>query len=395
MKRARLAVPVVPSPVPPSASVPPSTSLARAPRLRVVHEDGRPIAVIEGEWTLRSLAARAVHRPLRRALRHAPGGTRWRLAPDTFDAAGACFLLTAWGGTLPPEVETSDDLRDLLERCREAVSAPLPRPERPSGLERLGASALDGFRTLVHALEVLGTLALDVLGAFAGRRRAHLAVLSREIAATGVRALFIVALVALLIGVVVSYLVAHEVRQYHAYGILVFVIGVAILRELGPVVAALLVAGRSGSSITAEIGVMKIRGELDALRAMGINESTRLVDPKILALVVALPLLTLWSDFFALAGGLLASSLTLGVPVGHLLGLVPELVPSSNYWIGIGKAAVFGLVIGLVATTFGLEIAADSQSLGRETTRSVVTAITLVIVVDALAAVAFRHVGIP
>ncbi len=368
---------------------------ASPPRLRTLRDGDRTTLVLEGTWTLHALAPTKTHRPLLRRLRAATRDAGWRLDVAELDTAGACFLLTAWEGTLPAGLEGDEEQRALLERCRDAGRIPEPPPRSLSPIERLGAGALAGGRTVLHALEVLGGVTLRTLGILTGRSRPHLAALSREMTATGVRALFITALVALLIGVVVSYLVALEVRGYADPGILVFILGIAILRELGPVLAALLVAGRSGSAITAEIGVMRIRGELDALRAMGLDEGARLIDPKILALVVALPLLTLWSDFFALAGGLVTASLTLNLPVGHLLALVQRIVPASDYWIGIGKAAVFGLVIGLVATTFGLEVGSDSQSLGYETTRSVVTAITLVIVVDALAAVALRSVGIP
>ncbi len=364
------------------------------PRVRLLRDGGRDLLVVEGAWTLHTLAPKNVRRPLLRRLHTGARNAPWRLSAAEFDAAGACFLLTAWSGTLPPDLEGDEEQRALLEHCRNALQGEEAPAPRVSPLEALGASVLGSGRSLLHALEVLGGFALRTLAVLSGRRRPHLGALSREITATGVRALFIVALVSLLIGIVISYLIALEARGYSAYGLLIFVLGVAILRELGPVLAALLVAGRSGSAITAEIGVMRIRGELDALRAMGLDEGGRLIDPKILALVVTLPLLTLWSDFFALAGGLLTASLTLDLPMGHLVDLIPRTVPQSDYWIGIGKAAVFGLVIGIVATTFGLEIEADSQSLGEKTTRSVVTAITTVILLDALAALAFRSIGL-
>jgi phospholipid/cholesterol/gamma-HCH transport system permease protein len=373
----------------------PRTSDASPPRLRTLQDREGTTFVLEGRWTFHSLAPKTVHRPILRRLRRAPPESRWRLAVEDLDTAGACLLLAVWNTTIPERLEGPDEVRALLEQCRDAVRVTEPSVPEVSPLERLDRNALDLGRTFLSALEVLGGVALRAFGVLTGRRRPQLANLSREVTATGVRALFIVALVSLLIGVVVSYLVALEIRGYSATGILVFILGVAILRELGPVIAALLVAGRSGSAITAEIGVMRLRGELDALRAMGLDEGARLIDPKILALVLALPLLTLWSDFFALGGGLVTASWTLGIPFGHLLTLVQRVVPISNYWIGIGKGAVFGLVVGVVATTFGLRVEGDSETLGHRTMQSVVTAITMVIVVDAIAAVALRSVGIP
>jgi phospholipid/cholesterol/gamma-HCH transport system permease protein len=364
------------------------------PFVREIRDSGRTTFVLGGTWTLRALAPVKTHRALLRRLRAPASDARWRLDATQLDTAGACFVLSAWKGALPERLEGNDDQRTLLERCRSMSRAPERAPTAaPSLTERIAEATLADVRTALHALEILGGVALRSLGILTGRRRPHLATLSREITATGVRALFIVALVSLMVGVVMSYLIALELRSYSAPDILIFILGVAILRELGPVIAALLVAGRSGSAITAEIGVMRIRGELDALRAMGLDEGRRLIDPKILALVLTLPLLALWSDFFALTGGLAVASLSLDQSVGHYLALVPRVVPTSDYWIGLGKAAFFGLVIGIVATTFGLEVGADSQSLGEEATRSVVTAITLVILVDALAAVVFRSVG--
>lgn len=372
-----------------------SSRQSTAPSLRIERHDQRDVVIIEGDWTMRGLVSSSVHRRLRRCLKSCSTSARWILRPDSFDTAGACLLLTAWGMSAPREIDTTAEIRDLLQRCLAVNTTPRDRPPRTTIAEQWDAVIRRGFHTIVLALEIFGTFILDTCAILIGKRRPHLATLSREITDTGVRALFIVGLVSLLIGVVVSYLLSLEFRNTYATSILVYALGLIVLRELGPMVAAILVAGRSGSSITAEIGVMKIRGELDALKAMGIDQGPRLIDPKILALLVSLPLLTLWSDMFALFGGIVTASLTLKIPLPHLLPLVPRTVPISNYWLGLGKAAVFGITIGLVATTFGLAIASDSMSLGHETTRSVVTSITLVIIIDALAAIVFRNVGMP
>ena len=217
--------------------------------------------------------------------------------------------------------------------------------------------------------------------------------ISREIYEIGVKGIGIVALVGSLIGIVIGYLAGLQLQGFALRSYLVFIIGISVLRELGPMLAAILVAGRSGSAITAELGVMKIRGEIDALRAMGVDPVYRLLFPRLVALAVVMPLLVGWSDFFGLASGLGAAALTLHTSFPALVRALPQIVPIVNLWFGVIKGLCFGVIIGLVATHLGWEVRADAGSLGQETTRSVVLAITLVIALDALAAVLFQRVG--
>jgi phospholipid/cholesterol/gamma-HCH transport system permease protein len=217
--------------------------------------------------------------------------------------------------------------------------------------------------------------------------------ISSNIYATGSRAMPIIAVVAFLIGVVLSYLSAQQLKAYGASTFVVNILGLSIIRELGPVLAAILVAGRSGSAITAELGVMRVTEELDAMRVMGISHGMRLILPRVLALAIAMPLLVVWTDIVSLTGGMLAAHFGLDIDFSYFIQALPGAVPISNFWIGLGKGTVFGMLIALTACHFGFRIKPNSQSLGEGTTTSVVVSITVVILADALFAIAFQGVG--
>jgi phospholipid/cholesterol/gamma-HCH transport system permease protein len=155
-----------------------------------------------------------------------------------------------------------------------------------------------------------------------------------------------------------------------------------------------LVAGRSGSAITAQIGVMRVTEELDAMRVMGIPKGFRLVMPRTLAMAIAMPLVAVWTTLAALLGGMLASDLAMGLTPAYFVMALPKTVDISNLWLAMGKSCVFGVLIALLACHHGLRVKPDTQSLGEGTTASVVSAITMVILVDALFAVVFKSVGL-
>jgi phospholipid/cholesterol/gamma-HCH transport system permease protein len=197
-----------------------------------------------------------------------------------------------------------------------------------------------------------------------------------------------------LIGVVLAYLTALQLRQFGAEAFIVNILGVSLVRELGPMLAAILVAGRSGSAITAQIGVMRVTEELDAMRVMGIAHGFRLVMPRAIALAIAMPLIATWTTLAGLAGGMLAADLALGITPAFFMNALPEAVSAANLGLAVGKSAVFGISIALIGCHYGLRVEPNTESLGRGTTSAVVTAITAVIVIDALFAVAFRSVGV-
>jgi phospholipid/cholesterol/gamma-HCH transport system permease protein len=217
--------------------------------------------------------------------------------------------------------------------------------------------------------------------------------ISASIYRSGAQALPITALVGFLIGIVLAYLSGEQLRNYGANVYVINIVGIGIVRELGPMLAAILVAGRSGSAMTAQFGVMRVTEEIDALSVMGIPLAMRLVLPKVIALAIAVPLLVLWTNAIALVGAMLSAKMQLGITYRMFLDTLPVAVPIANFWLGLGKGAVFGVLIALVACHFGLRIEPNTESLGSGTTRSVVTAITVVIIVDAIFAVMFADVG--
>jgi phospholipid/cholesterol/gamma-HCH transport system permease protein len=173
------------------------------------------------------------------------------------------------------------------------------------------------------------------------------------------------------------------------------VLGLGIVRELGPVLVAVLVAGRSGSAMTAQLGVMRVTEEIDALATMGISRALRLVFPKVAALCVAMPLLVLWTSAMALAGGMVSAQIQLDIAYGYFFFDLPKVLPVANLWIGLAKGVVFGFFVALVACHFGLRVRPNTESLSANTTSSVVTAIAVVIIIDAIFAIATRGMGLP
>jgi phospholipid/cholesterol/gamma-HCH transport system permease protein len=202
-------------------------------------------------------------------------------------------------------------------------------------------------------------------------------------------------LVGLLVGISMSYLSSLQLQRFGAEIYIIDLLGLSIIRELGPMLTAILVAGRSGSAMTAEIGIMRVTQELDALAALGISHSLRLVVPKVIALAIALPLLIVWTDVMALIGGMVSAQLTLDIGYQQFLDRLPKAVPIVNFYIGLAKGVTFGMMIAMIACHYGFLIKPNTESLGDGTTHSVVTTITVVILMDAIFSILFKNVGIP
>jgi phospholipid/cholesterol/gamma-HCH transport system permease protein len=249
------------------------------------------------------------------------------------------------------------------------------------------------LRLAQEFLSLIGQFALDLGRLLRAPHRAPWRDVSGQLYHFGATALPITALVGLLIGVVLAYLTSQQLRLYGGEIFIVNILGLSLVRELGPVLAAVLIAGRSGSAITAQIGVMRVTEELDAMRVMGIPHGFRLVLPRVLALALAMPLISMWTSMAALLGGMLAANLALDISPAYFLSALPRAVPIGNLWLALSKSVVFGVLIALVACHFGLKVKPDTESLGRGTTASVVTSITAVILADALFAVLFRGMG--
>lgn len=323
-------------------------------------------------------------------------GLEWDLTEvDSIDHIGAQLFWNAWGKKRPAQLRLDPRQEELFNRIENASQKSMPR-HRVSALNWiivLGQGLLTFFEHLRAFVELIGRLMQD-LGRFARRpNTGPWREISANIYHSGVQALGITALVGFLIGVVFSYLSAQQLRQFGGDTFVVDLLGISIIRELGPLLAAILVAGRSGSSITAQLGVMKVTEELDAMLVMGISHGYRLIMPKVVALAVSMPLLVVWTDAMALLGGAASAKVELGLSFRYFLQKLPDAVPLANYTIGLLKGMTFGMLIALVSCHFGLRIKPNTESLGRGTTTSVVTAITVVILADAVFAIIFSGVG--
>jgi len=218
--------------------------------------------------------------------------------------------------------------------------------------------------------------------------------LVRQIDQTGVRAMPIVFLISFLMGLVMAYQGALQLQKFGATIFVVDMVAISVLREMGVLLAAIMVAGRSGSAFAASLGVMNLNQETDALRVMGLNPNQVLVLPRILALLISLPLLTLLSDFAGLAGGMVVSSLVFDIGITQYLERIASSTNVQMFMVGFGKAPVFALLIGGVATLRGLQIQKSAEELGRLTTVAVVQSIFLVILADSIFTVIFVRFGI-
>jgi phospholipid/cholesterol/gamma-HCH transport system permease protein len=247
----------------------------------------------------------------------------------------------------------------------------------------------------VHARGVivfLGRIATVLGEAFSRRRAWRISSLARHIYETGITAIPIVALIAFLISVIVAYLGAQQLSRFGADIFVVDLVTIATLREMGVLLTSIIVAGRSGSAFAAEIGVMQLNEETDALRAMGMNPIELLVVPRVLALIIALPLLTVIADAMGLAGGGLLSLINLHIPLPQFMARLRESLSPTTFWSGLVKAPVFAILIAMVGTYRGMQVRDSARELGRLTTVAVVQSIFMVILADALFAVLFVQI---
>ena len=368
----------------------------QAPTLTI--SKGTPSAIAaNGRWQVQALADPATIREIEAALHAVPkNSATWDLsAISGLDHIGAQLFWNAWGKSRPNQLTLAAGHEEVFSRIEQAGALALQAQEKRPWYSLKGIHlVLQNFSGhLVGFVGLIGQLTLD-LGAFLMRPlRGPWKEISANIFHIGYQALGITALVGFLIGVVLSYLSAQQLHTFGGDIYLVNILGMSIVRELGPLLAAILVAGRSGSAITAQLGVMRVTEELDAMLVMGMPHGFRLIMPRVLALAISMPLLVVWTDAIALLGGMAAAKVELGLSMTYFLRELPGAVPLPNYWIGLGKGVVFGGLIALVACHFGLRIKPNTESLGQGTTLSVVTAITVVILADAVFAIVFKGVG--
>ncbi|MEN9526096.1 MAG: hypothetical protein RLY56_47 [Pseudomonadota bacterium] len=263
-----------------------------------------------------------------------------------------------------------------------------------SMVENLGRHAWGRVAGWLEGLAFLGATVLRFLSALKDPRVWRPISIARHVYDTGLTAIPIVALIAFLIAVIIAYMGAQQLQQFGADIFVVDLVTVGVLRELGVLLTAIIVAGRSGSAFAAEIGAMKLNQEIDALKATGVEPIEVLVLPRWIGLVIALPLLTVIADAVGVAGGALLCHLLLDMPLVQYFQRVDESIAAWTFWVGIIKAPVFAVLIAAAGTYRGMQVRGSSRELGRLTTVAVVQAIFMVILADALFAVLFMEIGI-
>ncbi len=394
---------LLPLPVSPLPALPTNATLSPDLVPRLVVEAGEPPAGrtvrVWGRWGAAEMGERKVVQALRGQLDAVPAApdVAWDLRDLAWlDHVGAQLLWQHWGQAWPAQLQVEPRERDILERV--AQFTVVPPPDEPwrlaNQIDHLGVLVLHGLDHARHLLQLVGQLALDLVRLARAPQRGPWRDVSGHLYRMGATALPITALVGFLIGVVLAYLMSLQLRQFGAESFIVNILGISLIRELGPMLAAILVAGRSGSAITAQIGVMRVTEELDAMRVMGIPHGFRLVMPRTIALAIAMPLISVWTTLAALAGGMLAADVAMNISPAYFVQALPAAVKIGNLGLAIAKSVVFGAFIALIGCHWGLRVKPNTQSLGEGTTASVVTSITMVIIVDALFAVAFKNIGI-
>jgi phospholipid/cholesterol/gamma-HCH transport system permease protein len=370
-----------------------------APRIQQQHTPEGMLCAVLGAWTASSLTSPVAWQAVQEQLKTTENGpaAHWNLLQiDQLDHLGAQLLWAHWGRAWPAQIAIAPPQRALIETIEKFAAQPAAAPEADwkEPLSVLGSRAFGMADHIKSLTRLIGQLLLDIARLARHPKEGPWRDLSGHLYHIGATALPITALVGFLIGVVLAYLISQQLRQFGADAFIVNILGISLIRELGPVLAAILIAGRSGSAITAQIGVMRVTEELDAMRVMGIAKGFRLVMPRALALAIVMPLISVWTTVAALLGGMLAAHAAMGITPAFFITALPAAVDVANLTLATCKSVVFGVLIALVGCHFGLRVKPNTESLGQGTTASVVTSITVVILVDALFAILFKDVGI-
>jgi len=356
---------------------------------------------LTGDWTLAALGP---------ALTRA-GSVRAGVEPERIDVAQVGALDTAGALLLlrlarPPGDELDRGrftglgaqhaaLLELVARRRESdVPARSRHASLTALLERIGAAVAGSAQQGRALLGFLGLTLATFAQLLVGRRKLRVTATVFHMEQVGLDALPIVALLTFLVGAVVAFIGATALRDFGAQIYTVELVAISFLREFGPLLTAILLAGRSGSAFTAQIGSMKSREELDAIQALGLDEIELLVIPRMLALLVMLPLLSFVAMIMGILGGGLVGVLSLDITPGMFLSRLHEMTDIKHFWVGMVRTPVFAVLIAIVGCLEGFKVEGSAESVGRHTTSSVVQSIFLVIVVDAVFAMFFSEIDL-
>ena len=349
---------------------------------------------LSGSWSL--LVDRQRRRRLLRGFLQLDDPHRylWDLRDvDALDSTGALVLWKAWDGRLP-ELDCREDQRHLFERIAEAPPLREAEVGKPSSwLVRLGVEVMSVLKIGAGIFLLLGQVIVDIAYCVSHPRVTPWKEISANVYRIGVTSMPLLGSIGLLIGVVMTIQVGLVLRTFGAAQMVIGMMSTAVPRELGPVVVGLLMAARTGSAITASIGAMHITEEYDALRAFGSSPSLRLALPRLAGAGISMALLVIWTDVATMVGSAISAP-TVGIDYRLFLQQAIHQVQIVNFWIGLGKGLLFGIVIALVGCYFGMTSPPDTEGLSRNTTLSVVTSLTLVLLIDASLGAALTNVGL-
>ena len=291
------------------------------------------------------------------------------------------------------------DIKEIKEtlfliKNQMAKSDEIPHAKSESSIKRLGENVYLKYKGILSFFNFLGNLFITKLYYLKSIKNIRYKEIIFEINESGVKAFPIITLTSFLIGLVVAYQSAYQLKIYGANIFLVDMLGISIFRELAPLITAIVIAGRSGSAFTAQIGAMKITQELDAMRTMGFDPYAFLVMPRVLALMITMPILIFVADIIGVLGGMLVANIDLQITPTLFIDRFAEVVAPKHFFIGLLKGPFFAFLIATIGIYRGLMVKDDTQSIGFNTTKSVVESIFAVIVCDALFSIAFTNLGI-
>jgi phospholipid/cholesterol/gamma-HCH transport system permease protein len=362
--------------------------------------DGRQVLSVAGEWTVWTVAR--VEEQLRNTK------IQYDAILDVsqlgrIDTSGAYLIDRTLGALegIDDPIEIRGDhpqITRLLSKVRKASPAAPPDPVRPPGiialLDRAGHGAVDAWYEFLGTLSFIGETMATMGRLIVNPRKIRWTSVVAVMEEVGLDALPIVCFLAFFIGLVVAFIGANLLAMFNASVFTVELVGIGMLREFGPVITAVLLAGRTDSAFTAQIGAMKMRQEIDAMRTIGLDPMEALVAPRLLALLAMTPLLTFAAMISGIVGGLIAAWSSMGISPTLFIERFKDVVPEQHFWVGIVKTPVVAIVIALVGCRQGMLVEGDVVSLGRRTTSSVVQAIFLVVLIDAIFAIIFYQLNV-
>jgi phospholipid/cholesterol/gamma-HCH transport system permease protein len=369
------------------------------PTIRTSQQGGDQVLEVGGSWTVMHIGelkgGKGHKRPVRGVAKREDASKVERL-----DTAGVIEILDLAGGGPETEVRTSDKAHADLFRVvqsnlgKEQTKPVVHRSWVVHWLDEVGHSLVHFGRQIANMCEFFGEIIVVFLEACLHPRRFRLNAVVRQMYEVWVRALAIVGVLCFLIGVVIAYQGVQQLRQFGAETFTVEAVGIGMFRELGVLLTAIIVAGRSGSAFTAQIGTMQVNQEVDAMRTIGLNPIEWLVLPRIIALVLCMPMLAFWGDMAGLLGGAVACTVYLDFTFVQFFDRLRDTVGAWHFYTGMIKSPVFGFIIAAIGCFEGLQVSGSAESVGQLTTRSVVEAIFCVIVLDAVFSIIFLLAGV-